>query len=142
MVNNKLKALCKVNKKISDIQKLYQIKMNLDDGFTFNFDIPNDEFKWIDSHELGENTLYKSMKLKNYDGDIVKLLLFYGKKDSKVKKHNHEEPHVLICVEGKVNVFVDNDPILLNKGQSIHIDSQVWHSIDFIEASKIIIIYI
>lgn len=141
-MTNKTEAFYKVNKKISDIQKKLQIKMNSDDGFTFNFDIPNDEFRWINTHELGENTLYKTIKLKNYDGDVIKLLLFYGKKDSQVKNHNHDEPHILICVEGIVLVKIDDEITEVKKGQSIYVPSQKWHSINFIESSKLIIIYI
>jgi len=138
----KLQILDEINKKIIDIQNKYFIKIYLDGGLSFDFDIPNDEFKWIENNNLGEGTLYKKIKLENVEDDSLNnILLFYGKKGGNIKNHNHEESQLIICVEGYVKFIVDDTEYNIRKGESLNINSYQWHSIDFIEASKLIIIY-
>ena len=138
----KLQILDEINKKIIDIQNKYFIKIYLDGGLSFDFDIPNDEFKWIENNNLGEDVLYKKIKLENNEDDSSNnIILFYGKRGGKIKNHNHEESQLIICLEGGVKFIVDDTEYNIRKGESLNINSYQWHSIDFIEASKLIIIY-
>lgn len=141
-MTSKLRALSEVNKKITEIQNMYQVKMNSEEGFIFNFEIPEDEREWFVDDKLGSGSLYKRIKLHNSYDETINLVLLYGKRGCKIKKHNHEEPHIMICVDGKASVEVDDNEFIISKGQSIYINPFQWHKMDFLVASKFIILYI
>jgi quercetin dioxygenase-like cupin family protein len=143
MMTNKLQALSKVNKKINQIQKTYQIKMSAMDVDDFNFDIPIDEGILMRDFELsGGNSYYKRIKLHNFEDETINLIVYYGKEGNYVKKHNHEEPHLIICLEGNIEMVIDDEKFDIKTGHSIYVNSFQWHDIFFKSSSKLIIAYI
>lgn len=139
----KLKALSEVNKKIGEIQKMYRIRDILDNGITeIVLQIPDDERMWAENPELSDGAKYQKIKLHNYDDDLINLIVVYGKKGSTIKRHNHDESHILVCIEGNMKVTIEDKEFMFKRGESMFIKSYDWHQIDFIETSKIIVIYI
>lgn len=138
-MTTKLEALSKVNEEISNMQKKLSVRVNSTNG-DFDFEIPDDETIWLQNDELGDG-MYKKIKLHNYDNEILQLILYYGKKGAKIKKHQHKEPQLFICIEGLLRFIIDGNEYYVSKGESIFVESDQWHQFDFMELSKLIITY-
>lgn len=141
MVSEKLKVLDKVNEKIANFQNKLKIQLLYANGDKSAFDILKDENIWVQDEEFGVGSRYKTLRQFNKTDVNLSPVLFEGKEGNIVHTHTHNESHLFICLNGKIEVTLDEcDTYLLEESESIYITSQQPHRFEFMEDSKLIIL--
>jgi quercetin dioxygenase-like cupin family protein len=144
-MNQKLKILSEINKKIVDIQNVQKIQLEYMDGKKSSFDLLRDEDVWIQDEEFGgKGSRYKTLKLHNKpekDGCGLISSLFEGKEGNVIDTHTHRESHLFVCLEGKVKVTIDDkNEFILEKMHTVFVDSYQPHKFEFLSDSQLLII--
>jgi quercetin dioxygenase-like cupin family protein len=142
MISEKLKVLGEINKKLVNFQNIMKIQLEYKDGTTSSFDLLDDEDIWVQDEEFGVGSRYKTLRQFNKTGDHnLAPVLFEGKEGNLVKTHTHREAHLFICIEGKVEVTLDNNDVYtLSSSESIYINSYQPHKFEFMENSQLLIL--
>ena len=131
-------TFCEVNQKIAKIQENYLFQMNWErDNKSEIIDI--DTNRWSDADEIAEGGKYRA--IENITNNVPSnSIVFYAPAGSKIDKHSHQQMEFCICLSGKLKfVLMNNEHYLLEPIESIYVQPNEIHEVQFIEDSQIIV---
>ena len=134
----KNKTIGEVNKKIANLQEKYSVKMNWQKNNKSEI-IQIDTEKWSDADSVAEGGKFKA--IENIANSVPSnSIVFYAPKGSKIDPHSHPQMEFCICLSGKLMfTLTNNEQYILEPIESIYVQPDDIHEIQFIEDSQIIV---
>lgn len=129
-----------VNKKIADLQEKYLFQMNWEKNNKSEI-IQIDSDKWSNGDAVAEGGKFKA--IENITHNVPSnSIVFYAPKGSKIDPHSHPQMEFCICLSGKLMfILSNNEHYILEPIESIYVQPNDIHEIQFLEDSQIIVIW-
>lgn len=130
-----------VNKKIDRIQQKFSVKMNWEDTNKHQgeeiLSVLTQE--WQNADDVAEGAKLKAIEeiTPNTPSNSV---VFYAPAGAIIDRHSHPQMEFCICLSGKLRfITTENEHYILEPIESIYIQPNDFHLVEFIEDSQIIV---
>ena len=140
MKNDNIKNITigEVNKKIAKLQEKYAFQMDWEKTHESEI-IEVDCEKWNNADTVALGGKFKA--IENITSNVPSnSIVFYAPKGSKIDPHSHPQMEFCICLSGKLKfILTNNEHYILEPIESIYVQPNDIHEIQFIEDSQIIV---